>query len=403
MDNTEHLLEESALTFFKKVGGLPCCMDRAGHLLEEPELTFLINEILKAKQGIPARSDPSLCPSLELLDSIDFETLKAPIETFSDRTINLGYTGEFTVSDSTLAEDEGVLLGRAYFQFDNNPINPKSQGFELWLLRNRRFGLHLFYSHDHTSGRLEGIGYTGSEQTDFFYDTPLRRTVHVSGKGEILLEQAVAKEGYFLLQIGPTRQELEMRHDSRKRDEFWRNQLRCPDGFISPHDSIIIPDPEWVVVSGQPTGRPFIAGPIRASEAAEGMYNTQGVFERCYDYVASINIRKVLPLSSAADKLRLEKNQLRLDTATELIDRLEKGYAQLENYPGMLPRIAVGYDGVCVGCSNVWLEAGDQPDFNHCQPMLDTAETFKQLQGQQREELLRLIERGVKCPFYHRK
>src|SRR3990167_1602561 len=69
-------------------------------------------------------------------------------------------------------------------------------------------------------------------------------------------------------------------------------------------------------------------------------------------------------------------------------------------YPTNLQKIAIGRTVICLRCKNVWHDPAGQPDFNHCQPMLDTLHPYQNLSVDQKRIFIEHIEEGLSCPFY---
>lgn len=168
-------------------------------LLNKALLEDIINTILMIRIG---KTYP-LPYNLEALPALLREvgsSGKEKIEIASEVVITETYFGGSNVDYSCgpIYENEGVLLGKHALSWEKvnghvpayDPYNSVDCGFKLWLLSNDRLAVHLFYQETHTSGRLSGLGYTGSEETEIVYRAPFRR-VAIINKGNVNLESEV--------------------------------------------------------------------------------------------------------------------------------------------------------------------------------------------------------------------
>ena len=72
-------------------------------------------------------------------------------------------------------------------------------------------------------------------------------------------------------------------------------------------------------------------------------------------------------------------------------------------YPNDFPKIAMGNNiNLCATCEEMYKDPcyPSQPDFNYCQPMMNTSDTFKNLLEDEIERFDKLMKTEIQCPFY---
>lgn len=57
----------------------------------------------------------------------------------------------------------------------------------------------------------------------------------------------------------------------------------------------------------------------------------------------------------------------------------------------------------CTQCTRVWLDPVGEPDYNHCQPMLDPGLTFEGLTSSDQTAYLKKVESGGECPYFNQR
>jgi len=117
---------------------------------------------------------------------------RAPIYVSSEEITTENYSGESSREfiSPPVSEGEGICLGERRIHVKDTDFDSFSCGFKLWALSPELFSLHLFVRDSHTSGRLSGLGYTGSEDTTTKYRSHLTRTARLTKAGICLEREA---------------------------------------------------------------------------------------------------------------------------------------------------------------------------------------------------------------------
>jgi hypothetical protein len=74
-----------------------------------------------------------------------------------------------------------------------------------------------------------------------------------------------------------------------------------------------------------------------------------------------------------------------------------------EDFVTGLPKIALANNlERCCVCEMAWLDVDGKPDFNHCQPMLDTLQLFKAMEDTSMLDTFKKVSehKEIICPFY---